>query len=51
MSISYYDFTSCVELDNWKSENLDCNIINIETLTRCPFYGRVWYWYNNRGNL
>ena len=51
MNISYHDFTSCVELDDWKSEHLNYNIINIETLTRCPFYGRVWYWYNKHGNL
>lgn len=51
MNISYNDFTTFEELDNWKSKHLDYNIINIETLTRCPFYGRVWYWYNKRGNL
>ena len=50
MSISYNDFTSCVELENWKSEHLEYNIINIETLNRCPFTCRVWYWYNNYRN-
>ena len=51
MNISYNDFTTFEELDNWKSKHLDYNIINIETLIRCPFYGRVWYWYNKRENL
>ena len=51
MNISYHDFTNRIDLNDWALKHLGFNIINIETLSRCPFYVRVWYWYNKRGNL
>ena len=50
-NIHYDDFTNCVDLNDWALKHLEYNIINIETLSRCPFSCRVWYWYNTRGNL
>lgn len=49
MNIFYHDFTNCVDLNDWVLKHLGYNIINIETLDRCPFKCRVWY--DKRGNL
>ena len=50
-NIHYDDFTNCIDLNDWALKHLEYNIINIETLSKCPFSCRVWYWYNTRGNL
>lgn len=48
MMISYEDFTTCTKLSEWKSEHLEVNIINIETVSKAPTMYRVWYWTQNR---
>ena len=43
MNISYHDFTNRIDLNNWALKHVAADIINIETISRCPIKYRVWY--------
>ena len=42
--IYYNDFTSRIDLNNWALKHIAADIINIETISRCPAKYRVWYY-------